>query len=113
MSSEDEADEVDKVMRWAMDAAWLDVAAAGTAGGKAKKHADDVEEKDEKSSVRECCMFLSRPRSERTKLLSPVRVQDAAVKMLERMLQREVNSPSPGRGDCIQTKSTQPNTNLS
>ncbi|EES13345.1 hypothetical protein BDA96_07G041000 [Sorghum bicolor] len=51
-SSEDEADEVDKVMRWAMDAARLDVAAAGTAGGKAKKRADDEEEeKDEKSSV--------------------------------------------------------------
>ncbi|XP_066351799.1 uncharacterized protein [Miscanthus floridulus] len=52
-SSEDEADEVDKVMRWAMDAARLDVAAAG-AGGKAKKRADDEEEeveKDEKSSV--------------------------------------------------------------
>ncbi|XP_066323577.1 uncharacterized protein [Miscanthus floridulus] len=52
-SSEDEADEVDKVMRWAMDAACLDVAAAG-ADGKAKKRADDdkeEEEKGEKSSV--------------------------------------------------------------
>jgi len=50
-SLEDEADEVDKVMRWAA-----------------------------------------------------IRVQDSAVKMLERMLQRGVNSPSLGRGDCIQTK---------
>lgn len=50
-SSEDEADEVDKVMRWAMDAARLDVAAAG-AGGKAKRADDEEEEeKDEKSSV--------------------------------------------------------------
>lgn len=52
-SSEDEADEVDKVMRWAMDAARLDVAAAGS-GGQATKRADgdeEEEEKDEKSSV--------------------------------------------------------------
>lgn len=49
-SEEDEADEVDKMMRWAMDAARLDVAAAG-AGGKAKRADDDEEEKDEKSSV--------------------------------------------------------------
>ncbi|CAD6246657.1 unnamed protein product [Miscanthus lutarioriparius] len=46
-SSEDKADEVDKVMRWAMDTARLDVAAAG-AGGKAKKRADDEEEEEEK-----------------------------------------------------------------
>uniref|UniRef100_A0A804NN32 Uncharacterized protein n=1 Tax=Zea mays TaxID=4577 RepID=A0A804NN32_MAIZE len=47
------ADEVDKVMRWAMDAARLDVAAAGS-GGQATKRADgdeEEEEKDEKSSV--------------------------------------------------------------
>lgn len=52
-SSEDEADEVDKMMRWAMDAARLDVAAAGS-GGQATKRADgdeEEEEKDEKSSV--------------------------------------------------------------
>lgn len=51
-SEEDEADEVDKLMRWAMDAARLDVATAG-AGGKVKKLAeeDEGEEKDEKSSV--------------------------------------------------------------
>jgi hypothetical protein len=51
-SSEDE-DEVDKVMRWAMDAARLDVATAGAgAGDKAKRaEAEDGEEKDDKSSV--------------------------------------------------------------
>ncbi|PUZ50099.1 hypothetical protein GQ55_6G032600 [Panicum hallii var. hallii] len=48
-SSEDEEDEVDKVMRWAMDAARLDVATAG-AGDKAKR-AEAEEEKDDKSSV--------------------------------------------------------------
>nr|CAB3479980.1 unnamed protein product [Digitaria exilis] len=51
-SSEDEADEVDKVMRWAMDAARLDVATAGAAGDKAKNVADaEEEEKVEKNSV--------------------------------------------------------------
>ncbi|KAL6659024.1 hypothetical protein ACP70R_003064 [Stipagrostis hirtigluma subsp. patula] len=48
-SSEDEEDEVDKVMRWAMDAARLDVATAGS--DKAKRAEEDDDEKDEKSSV--------------------------------------------------------------
>uniref|UniRef100_A0A0E0EHW2 Uncharacterized protein n=1 Tax=Oryza meridionalis TaxID=40149 RepID=A0A0E0EHW2_9ORYZ len=47
----DEDDEVDKVMRWAMDAARLDVATAGAGKAKsAKKDDDEEEEKDEKSS---------------------------------------------------------------
>jgi len=54
-SSEDEEDEVDKVMRWAMDAARLDVATAGAgaAGVKAKRaEAEEGEDKDDdKSSV--------------------------------------------------------------
>ncbi|CAO2186944.1 unnamed protein product [Urochloa humidicola] len=53
-SSEDEESEVDKVMRWAMDAARLDVATAGAlAGGKGKRAdaEEEAEEKDEKSSV--------------------------------------------------------------
>ncbi|CAO2205731.1 unnamed protein product [Urochloa humidicola] len=52
-SSEDEESEVDKVMRWAMDAARLDVATAGAlAGDKGKRAgAEEEEEKDEKSSV--------------------------------------------------------------
>ncbi|KAG8046487.1 hypothetical protein GUJ93_ZPchr0008g14161 [Zizania palustris] len=48
-SDEDEDDEVEKLMRWAMDAARLDVATAGTAD-KAKP-AEEHEEKDEKSSA--------------------------------------------------------------
>ncbi|CAL5004105.1 unnamed protein product [Urochloa decumbens] len=52
-SSEDEESEVDKVMRWAMDAARLDVATAGALADDKRKRADaeDDEEKDEKSSV--------------------------------------------------------------
>ncbi|CAL5010035.1 unnamed protein product [Urochloa decumbens] len=52
-SSEDEESEVDKVMRWAMDAARLEVATAGALAGDKGKRADveEEEEKDEKSSV--------------------------------------------------------------
>ncbi|CAL4996701.1 unnamed protein product [Urochloa decumbens] len=52
-SSEDEESEVDKVMRWAMDAARLDVATAGALADDKRKRADaeEDEEKDEKSSV--------------------------------------------------------------
>uniref|UniRef100_A0A0E0LR88 Uncharacterized protein n=1 Tax=Oryza punctata TaxID=4537 RepID=A0A0E0LR88_ORYPU len=50
-SDEDEDDEVDKVMRWAMDAARLDVGTAGAGKAKsAKKDDEEEEEKDEKSS---------------------------------------------------------------
>ncbi|GJN12452.1 hypothetical protein PR202_ga30731 [Eleusine coracana subsp. coracana] len=51
-SSEDEEEEVDKLMRWAMDAARLDVAAAGAGvGGKTKRAEEEEADKDEKSSV--------------------------------------------------------------
>ncbi|GJN39676.1 hypothetical protein PR202_gb28809 [Eleusine coracana subsp. coracana] len=51
-SSEDEEEEVDKLMRWAMDAARLDVATAGArVGGKAKRAEEEEADKDEKSSV--------------------------------------------------------------
>ncbi|TVU02165.1 hypothetical protein EJB05_52341, partial [Eragrostis curvula] len=52
-SSEDEEEEVDKLMRWAMDAARLDVATAGAGAEDKAKRAEEEEEeaKDEKSSV--------------------------------------------------------------
>uniref|UniRef100_A0A0A9G730 Uncharacterized protein n=1 Tax=Arundo donax TaxID=35708 RepID=A0A0A9G730_ARUDO len=53
LGGESSEDEVDKVMRWAMDAARLDVASPGVAsgGGKAKRAEEDEEEKDEESSA--------------------------------------------------------------
>lgn len=50
-SSEDEEEEVDKLMRWAMDAARLDVATAGAGVGDKAKRAEEEADKDEKSSV--------------------------------------------------------------
>ncbi|XP_062191611.1 uncharacterized protein LOC133895369 [Phragmites australis] len=44
-------DEVDKVMRWALDAARLDVATAGVGGGDKAKPAEEEDDKDEKSSL--------------------------------------------------------------
>lgn len=49
-SDEDEDDEVDKVMRWAMDAARLDVATAGAGKAKSTKK-DDEEEEEEKDQT--------------------------------------------------------------
>jgi hypothetical protein len=51
-SSEDEEEEVDKLMRWATDAARLDVATAGVGAGQKAKRAkvEDEAGEDEKSS---------------------------------------------------------------
>jgi hypothetical protein len=48
LGDESEEDEVEKVMRWAMDAARLDVA---TAGGGVTPSAEDKEEEEDKSSA--------------------------------------------------------------
>ncbi|KAM0920023.1 hypothetical protein ACQ4PT_007798 [Festuca glaucescens] len=48
LGDESEEDEVEKVMRWAMDAAWLDVA---TAGGGLTPSAEEKEEEEDKSSA--------------------------------------------------------------